>query len=461
LQYAQDQDFSQGLVTVSGLTSDAYTPGSALATNTLYYWRVEAIDEAGNHSGFKGAPFQFMIVVAGWSKKDDAAGTAKPVKGGGGITALGDNVYLLAGNNTRTFLKYSISGHSWSALETVPGGPRNKKAKKGAWIWDDGDIVHAFKGGGTNEFYRYAPSLGHWDSLPSPSFTKGVRAGFATVAQLAGTKYAYAGSGSGNNEWQRFNLSTNLWQAAVPATLPVEKAKVGSSLAGDGAGHLYFMTGGGKRNYFYYLDLNAPTPTWAAKDSLPLAVPGTTHRKKVKEGASIEYFNGKVYATKGGNTKELWYYQPACDSWTYAGDVGSGAPAKGIKCGRSLTSSTVAGGLYVLIGNGTNELWYYAGSGIFGRPKVADDAEAGSRIPCPGLGMSVGPNPTHGTALVSFSLPDREGAELRIYNSVGELIYAAVTDNGFLMTPRLPAGIYLLQLETQGYHEERQLVVVR
>ena len=59
LQYALDSGFSQGLVTNSGLSTNSHTPASPLA-ETTYYWRVEAVDEADNHSGYP-TPFNFTI----------------------------------------------------------------------------------------------------------------------------------------------------------------------------------------------------------------------------------------------------------------------------------------------------------------------------------------------------------------------------------------------------------------
>jgi hypothetical protein len=192
-----------------------------------------------------------------------------------------------------------------------------------------------------------------------------------------------------------------------------------------------------------------------------LAVPGLTRKKKVKEGACIEYFNGKVYADKGGNTKELWYYLPASDTWLYLDSVGSGATAKGIKCGRSLASSDVAGGLYILIGNKTNELWFYqTGSlGDFARP--FRPAVAGSAILGLKPRLAVCPNPTKGSALVQYSLPSKGLVTLRVYDVLGSIVHSEKSAAGYFAIRDLPAGVYLVQVDARDYRGRQRLVVVK
>jgi len=59
LQYSTSATFVSNVVNVSGLTASAYTPTTNLAQGT-YYWRVKAIDRAGNDSGWSSA-WNFII----------------------------------------------------------------------------------------------------------------------------------------------------------------------------------------------------------------------------------------------------------------------------------------------------------------------------------------------------------------------------------------------------------------
>ncbi|MEJ2536006.1 MAG: Ig-like domain-containing protein, partial [Calditrichia bacterium] len=59
LEYSQDGSFTTGVTTITGLTSESYTPSSDLAEGT-WYWHVEAFDQAGNNSGYQTA-FSFDL----------------------------------------------------------------------------------------------------------------------------------------------------------------------------------------------------------------------------------------------------------------------------------------------------------------------------------------------------------------------------------------------------------------
>jgi hypothetical protein len=62
LQYAEDSNFTIGVVTQTGLADTTYTvaPGGALADG-VWYWHVEATDQAGNPSGYQSTPFSFTV----------------------------------------------------------------------------------------------------------------------------------------------------------------------------------------------------------------------------------------------------------------------------------------------------------------------------------------------------------------------------------------------------------------
>jgi len=401
-----------------------------------------------------------VFVPPGWSGEPAVANQThgKAIKSGGSITAAGGQVYLLVGNNTRDFLRFSLDANSWIPLCSLPTGPKNKKGKKGACLVDNSASVFALKGGGTDEFYRYNVETNAWDLLPPPGFTKGVKAGFATVIELGGTEYVYAGSGSNTGEWRRFNLSTQLWEPATPAVLPVVKAKDGSGLVWDDSSRVYFLTGGGRENDFYYADLLAPTPTWVAAQDLPLTPPGLKRKKKSKEGGCLEYLDGRVYAVKGGSTEEFWSFDPGTGNWSYVGEVGNGAPEKGIKCGKSLAASFAAEGLFCLVGNNTNQFWFYAPAGTMAPP---DNPQTGNPAGRRGLAFTLLPNPARGAAEVSYAPVPGESATLRVYDILGNLVRSARSESGRFRLRDLPAGTYLLRLKAGGSEADRRLVVVK
>jgi hypothetical protein len=62
LQVGLDTTFDTLVVDTCGLADTFYTVTDSLLFDTLtYHWRVEAIDDAGNHSGYQEHPFMFTI----------------------------------------------------------------------------------------------------------------------------------------------------------------------------------------------------------------------------------------------------------------------------------------------------------------------------------------------------------------------------------------------------------------
>jgi len=401
------------------------------------------------------------VVMSNWTLLASLQANSKPVKGGGGIVTLCGQVVALVGNNTPDFIKYSIPENSWMALPPVPTGLKNKKVKTGAYIVDDDSATaYVFKGGGTNEFYAYDLDANAWTTLPDAGFLKRIRGGFACVVDRGESSWIYAGCGSNNNEWKRFNLLTRTWESPSPAALPVEKAKAGSGLCFDGRSKLYFLQGGGRANEFYVTDLDSGALTWTPRSSLPLEGP-SSRKKKVKEGGCIEYFDWAIYAVKGGNTQEFWRYLPAFDTWEYVGQIGNGLIPKGIKCGRSLAASPT--GVYCLVGNNTNDFCYYGmppeSSGQYGGGPTAKSALPKRQHAL----LSVAPNPSSGTALVNYSLPRPGKFDLKLYDMSGVLRATLVEgqadaerhEYAFRVADGrpavdLPRGVYVMRLELDG-----------
>jgi len=73
--------------------------------------------------------------------------------------------------------------------------------------------------------------------------------------------------------------------------------------------------------------------------------------KKSKDGGSAAWFGGSIYALKGGNTQELWRYDPGPDSWHELDTlplVGSAGRKRKVKAGGGIVAADDA--LYALKG---------------------------------------------------------------------------------------------------------------
>jgi hypothetical protein len=402
----------------------------------------------------------------GWTKKSDVSGqpSTKRVKGGGGITALGNDVYLILGNNTLDFLKYNNETTRWLPVDSsVPIGSVNRRVKKGAYIVNDGQYIYVLKGGGTNEFFKYNPLDGIWDTLPSPGFRKGVKGGFACFVSYQGGKFIYAGSGSNTNEWKRFDIVNNLWETPSPETLPAHRVKIGSGLAYDNTSMIYFLLGGGRENDFYICDLGSgiATKQWVAKNDLPFYPPENLKKKKVKEGGCLEYAGGKIFAVKGGNTKGLWYYDKLADQWQYDGEIfgADSTPAeKGIKAGRSLTYSATAGGIFCIIGNNTNEFWFYNTATL---PFSSNKSELAANSNVENTSsINLSSNSRIGTNFNHIQT-NKSATNLKVYKITGELLFSGKVEEGNSSIGKLPVGVYIVRYEGKGYNEGTKLIVAR
>ena len=172
------------------------------------------------------------------------------------------------------------------------------------------------------------------------------------------------------------------------------------------------------------------------------------------------YYKGKIYAVKGGNTKEFWCYLPENNEWVYVNEVGTGSatlPAKGIKCGKSLTASET--GIYCLIGNKTNEFWFYDGRET--EAKSLKPTVMANSIPTREFTLTIAPNPSFGKVTIRYNAPIKTTAYIVIHNVLGEIIYSTKTDRDSFTIEKLPAGVYFVSLAVNNYKTNRKMVVTR
>ena len=475
ISYAQEYNFafhndSMGDFTSGWIPDTAWREPAVLPIGSSGSWSCQARNPTGI-SPTSTATYK-VIAPGGFVHKryPPALTKKKPKKGastahkkkkkrqGNMLSEEDEILFMMPGNNTRDFVQYSAWYDTWTVRCSLPPGPSNKKVKAGGCLVTDEDFAYAFKGGRTNEFWRYDPARDGWDSLPWPIFSKGMKAGFAVTVYEDSQWVIYAGSGASNNEWGRYLVGEARWAPADPPTLPVERAKTGSSLTWDGDNTLYFLPGGTKENEFYSLRLDQSPRTWTKLGGLPLAGP-TGRSKKVREGGCIEFLHSNVYAVKGGNTKEFWSYSPATLAWTYLGEVGSGTalpPLKGIKCGRALTASDQ--GIFIMIGNNTEGFYFY--------PVTPDRLVSGGFgvmagfVAVAGIDLAIA-NPVRRPARLRYSLPGPGPATFSVYDATGRMVARRRTAgrSGILDLRDLSAGVYLLRIEAGGRVGNRKLVI--
>ena len=329
------------------------------------------------------------------------------VKKGTGMVFDGNRyLYFVPGTNTNQFWRYDTTNKTWETLPSVPLGPKNKKLKGGTGIAYVNGKVYLLKGSKTREFLCYEVG-GGWDTLPSAP------------------EVAKPGKGYGD----------------------------GSCLITYNNNTLYALRG--RYNEFFKYNVNHKS--WSTESIMPFVHPMVKKRKKVGEGASMVLKDGKIYAFKGNNTKEFWMFDPTIDRWIEKETIPKGEEKKYVKGGGGLC--LFDGTIYALKGNNRNVIYRYTGTGILSASSpntgIMGSLTEKKRY------LVISPNPTKGLTTVYYNLPAKEVATLKIYNVLGEVVYSAKTNKGLFTIRRLPAGIYLLRFNAKGYKEERKLVVIK
>jgi hypothetical protein len=342
-----------------------------------------------------------------------------PRKGSKGASDMDNAIYVTQGNNSLGWWKYAMAEDTWEILDDVPIGLNRKKVKGGTdlvyLVHNDTGYVYCMKGYKT-EFYRYNVETGAWETLSD--LPTGARA-----------------------KWDKGS-----W-------LCVE---------GQDADVIYAAKAKYNELYKYYIDGDS----FATLTGMPF-YGAAGRKKKMKDGASAAWYDGDIYALKGGNTQEFWMYDVDTDTWVELDTMpanGSTGRKKRVKYGADIVSYGY-GFFFALKGNKTVEFWRYglpvppAGtaperSGVMAGPTVTRD-----------LGVTLAPNPlSGGFVTLRYALPSAGPATINVVDVVGRTVdrrtvLASRTGAVNLDLRSLSAGVYLVRFETDGYRTTRKLVV--
>lgn len=403
--------------------------------------------------------------VSGWIRKADmpAGPKGKNVKDGGCLTHVDTGyVYAAKGNNRCEFYCYNTVTNVWTTLESIPAIGRSGKkklVKKGACITESEGKVYLAKGNNSLELWEYNPASGSWTQktdIPVGARTVRQGAGMTSVT-LDGTPYVYVLKGSGTTEFYRFNPTANYWETMTNAPLGAtgKTFKNGSCLATDGSGTIYALKGSYNELFAY----DAAVNLWTTKAILPF-IGRAGVKKKVKDGAGLAWLDGRLYALKGGNTREFWSYDPLTDKWTQSDDLllGNGKDVRG---GGALTAANDV--IYALKGNNTLEFYQYvpvdAQTAVQCRLTATQETVTGLLLPTLGIRTPI----TSGAITLNCAaLPVEIGSQVRltVLNSLGQVVYSALTTHGLFNIGHLPAGVYVVRLERTDQRVEGKLVVL-
>ncbi len=417
---------------------------------------------------------------SGWTEVAPMPGppSNKVVKRGGWLVYHPENTFIYAakGYKTNDFYFYEAFGDSWKQLNGMPYQSHptwyKKAPRKGSkGVTDNMDCIYATQGNNSLGFWRYVISGDSWERMPDVplgSQRKKVKGGTDMVYIVQGdTGYVYLLKGY-KTEFYRFNTQTGEWEDLAPAPVGARpKWDKGSWLCVEDEHADVIWAHKAKYHELYTYDIGADT--WSEMKAGMPYFGRLGRRKKSKDGGSAAWYDGSIYALKGGNTQSFWEYDVAKDSWYELDSIpayGSTGRKKRVKYGADLVNYGGGPAFFALKGNKTLEFWRY----VFDLtpPSMAASRPARSGASSlPGLepvGMKLATMAT-GAVRIDYALPSPGPATLTVFDIAGrarirrELLLDR-RGQAALDLKSLGAGTYLLRLESDAGHAIRKVVLL-
>jgi len=307
---------------------------------------------------------------------------ALPHNGNGACGSDGRYIYVPRSGSSSSIDKYKLTG-TYVNTTIINISPHNYGfAVARDTVWATNNTT------GIVTYYGYACSRFTGDSISEDTLWRIGDVGASTPMNIAwdGQCYYLVSGGHSSNAFFRFHADRTLYTSGtfagnarsvmcrIPrltgwvqvADLPLggryKPVNVGGALCagsepGNDTGFVYAFKGNGTCEFYRY---NIIANTWIARETIP-AVNRLGKNKAVKKGASLVFgTNGKIYATKGNGTLDLWEYDPATRVWTQKADVPAGTK-KTCKEGVGTVAVCEAGTncIYLLKGSGTYDFYRY------------------------------------------------------------------------------------------------------
>lgn len=250
-----------------------------------------------------------------------------------------DDIYIMRGNNTSSFYKYSISGNSWTTLTSIPGVPGygSNMIRNGS-----DDFIYVTNGGVSNSFYRYSISGNSWTTL---STTPNVIGNGSSMIRNGSDDYIYISQGSGGTGFYRYSISGNSW-----TTLTVTPGAIsyGSTMIRNGSDDDIYITQGNSTGFYKY---SISGNSWTTLTSVPASI--SDGGKLIRNGTDND-----IYLIRGGNNTSFYRYSISGNSWT---TLTSAPGAVGL--GGGIVRNGNNNDIYALAGAGSTGLYKYSISG--------------------------------------------------------------------------------------------------
>jgi len=199
------------------------------------------------HGG--GTTFRrFQISSNTWENR---ASTGVNAGEGASLEIEGNYIYYFRGANTNKALRYTISTNAWSdaAMADVNVGGTNYSLARGAdstHITGD-DYIYVMQGNGQTRFLRYSIS---GNTYTTRATTPAAPDRGGQIEWAGGSQYLYALRGNSTTFW-RYDIGANSWSDAAVNDTPGNIGD-GGSLAWDGGSYIWALRGGGANNLYRF-----------------------------------------------------------------------------------------------------------------------------------------------------------------------------------------------------------------
>jgi len=439
---------------------------------SVYY----PFDQMTGNNILEGEFWVTPVWQSGWQEASPMpAGPSGAAVKDGGWLAVDENsgvIYAGKGNKTGDFYAYEPFTDTWRLLTPVLPGREGRLPRKGArGVADGAGKVYLTKGNSTRGFWRYHRVEDRWEQLadiPPGNSGKGVKGGGDMVYLTRNdTGYIYLLKGY-YSDFLRYNTEIGEWSLLPDA--PPGKWKEGSWLVYDGANSLYAHRANSEELWVF--DLNANQWSTTPLPGIPRQSMRTGKSKKSKDGGAGAYYDGSIYALKGGNTGEFWCYRIVDARWEELDTIpqlGSTGKKKRVKAGGDIAH--FGGGVFfALKGNKTLELWRYVpAAGLTRAPALP--MQGVLSVKSTGKGGQSMPtvlNPAVLERYLAGRASQHVGKIVKVwmFDITGRLVlqWQAMSSFNTAASPggSLAPGVYFLRFETDaGYKGVSKVTVVR
>ena len=288
--------------------------------DTIYFGHTSIM--AGNYlyvfRGYSDNAFwRYDTVNNTWKELEDLP---QPASYGADMTYLNTQgkIYAMFGGYSKKFYSYDIEDDEWTQLDDLLDKPYS-----GAAMETDGQNIFVIRGNSSVTFWKYTasesdPSWSGLDVVPG-----GMTVGQGGSLTNGGDGHLYLVRGGNQLQFYRYDLSSRDWEtniSAIPAGNQMNGEQKGAYWTDGTVKYLYFFRSANTAGFLRYqincddgsMDVcPGQKDTWTVP-SVTEPIPGTTNNTSLRLNSN----DNKLYAIRGSNasnvgTYDLWKYDPA------------------------------------------------------------------------------------------------------------------------------------------------------